>query len=576
MSFWCVVHSSSLHMHKPISALLLFLAFVGFAAALPSDILANLTIGNCTFDPAIDLNDAQNPPYVAEFNCTFDCDYAFNLTASADAINGTNITYAPSQSQDSVGLDQLVFNVTAQNGNETYTYVLTADRCHGNETTLSGLEIDNCTLSPTFSPLTLSYSCQLPSPDLAPTVVVDANTTDPDATVDTTVVGRSECDNFTLEINVTSTDGESWALTTVNISFLECSNADLLNVTFVPPCAENPDGQAEPTTENGNPTTGGINANEYFECTIPPNTTSATVTPFPEDPDASTTVVGGTGLEPGVETVVVDVESEDMQVEESKTFYLLQEALSTQTDVATIIRFVPYLCEEISPRLTNTNDNGTCSARLPRWYDEWVITTIELADEDATWDLSADAIELGDNNVSLQITAADETTTRNYTLFYYRELEPNTTVQDVKVRMSGENLQTPYANCSWPFSYCEVPRECKRFCVEVTPTDPEADVTSPQRGLCPDWFHIKVNQTIEFDFNVTAYYDLDNSSAGFLTQLYEFDVFRSNISNSTSTSSNEAGIILAITLPAVVLLTIFIAVYVAYQVSQGGTQAINL
>ena len=263
------------------------------------------------------------------------------------------------------GENTLTVTVTAADGETVQTYTVTLNVAFNTDASLAVFTVDGQVVEDGSS-VDLAYGTTY--------VDVTAEATDPDASVE--VSGDIELvpgENF-LVVTVTAADGETQVVYTVTLNVL--LNSDVSLATF---------------TVNGETVDDGSSVNLAY------GTSSVEVIALATDPDATVEVAGNEDLQTGENTLTVTVTAADGETTMVYTVILIVAASGDSSITGISVDGV-----DIAP-----GDIVNVAAD---------VTSVEVAvttrDENATVSISgADDVRLGDNRVTVTVTAANGTST---------------------------------------------------------------------------------------------------------------------------------------------------------------------
>ncbi|MCQ2423910.1 MAG: cadherin-like beta sandwich domain-containing protein [Clostridia bacterium] len=374
--------------------------------------LASLSIPGVTLSPAFD-------PAVLQYTATV----PYSVTSIAPVFAPTN----PNAQADiygnttlAVGKNEFYILVIPVSGRpETYELTVTReqDPLLG-DATLASLSVDGAMLTPVFSSSVQDYNVTVGLDVTAINVVAIA--VNPKATV-TVSDNASNLSDFTLvKVEVTSEDGTAKKTYTIVVqrSAVKSSDASLGSLSV--------DGAALSPAFSPDVMS--------YAVTVPNSVTSVTVNAVPNDAGATPIINGNTDLAVGRNTVTVMVMAEDGVSQKSYIIVVTREAEApVPTDDATLFEL--------------TVDKGTLSPAFAPDVLEYTVTvendvtavnvTATTNDAGAKAVVSGgDKLAVGDNLVTVVVTASDGVAVKAYTITVTRkaaEPDPTDATPDAKL-----------------------------------------------------------------------------------------------------------------------------------------------
>ncbi|TXK80597.1 cadherin-like beta sandwich domain-containing protein, partial [Paenibacillus sp. N3.4] len=310
------------------------------------------------------------------------------VNASVVVAGGSNLV---------VGNNTITATVTAQDGTTVKTYTVTVVRARSSNADLSALTVDGTSVT-NFAAGTLAYTVNVPNA----TTSVTAVGTKADATATVAVEGGSNLvvgDN-TITVTVTAQDGTTVKTYTVNVVRAKSSNADLSALTV--------DG-----TSVANFAAGTLE----YTVNIPNATTSVTVTGTTYDTNAKVVVTGGSSLIVGDNTVTVTVTAQD--------------GTTVKTYTVTVVR-----AKSSNANLSALTVDGTSVANFAAGTLEYTVNVPNATTSVTAVGTKADtaakvvvtggsSLVVGDNTVTVTVTAQDGTTSQAYIITINRAASGN-------------------------------------------------------------------------------------------------------------------------------------------------------
>jgi len=266
------------------------------------------------------------------------------------------------------GENTLVVTVTAADGETTSEYTITLVVAPSSDTSLATFQVDGNDVEDDGS-LDLEAGTS--------EVGVTIETTDPDATYEVSGDTELVAGENTLIVSVTAADGETFQQYFVTLIVADGSNTDLSVFTV-----------------NGSDVVDGDVVD------IEPGVTDVDVVVETEDPNATVSYEGDSGLVAGENILVVTVTSADG---ENVAEYLV--TLNVLLGIDTSLAVFQVDGNDVLDGDVVDLEPGTTDVEV----------TVETTDADATVELSGDSdLATGENVLSVRVTAADGETTQDY------------------------------------------------------------------------------------------------------------------------------------------------------------------
>ncbi|XID96271.1 cadherin-like beta sandwich domain-containing protein [Paenibacillaceae bacterium WGS1546] len=335
----------------------------------------------------------------------------------------------------SVGDNEIVVEVTAQDGTTVRTYAVTVTRAPSSNASLSGLELSEGELSPEFDVNVLDYTATVGHAERS--ITVKPTVADTTATVKVqgesvesgtdVPISLSVGDNV-VDVEVTAQDGTTVLTYAITVTRAPSSNASLSGL-------ELSEGELSPA----------FNADVFaYSVEIGNAVTSVTVRPTVADATA-TVKVQGEPVESGVE-VPVNLSVGDNVVDVEVT---AQDGTTVRTYTVTVTRAPSSnaslsgleLSEgELSPEFdVNVLDYTATVGHAERS----ITVKPTVADTTATVKVQGESVEsgtavpvslsVGDNVVEVEVTAQDGTTVRTYTVTVTRAPSSNASLSGLEL-----------------------------------------------------------------------------------------------------------------------------------------------
>ena len=354
--------------------------------------------------------------------------------ASGSALNGIPLM---------VGTNNISVNVIAQDGSTALLYTAVVTRAPSSNALLASLSTSVGGLSPVFSSGTFSYTVFVPSSTTTATVTPAVMDTTAAIKVQgvTLASGAASASiplaigSNVVSVDVTAQDGTTTQPYTVDIYRYLNSDATLSDLTTS-------GGAINPVF---NPFTFGYTAN------VPAITSSTTVTPTVNDPNA-TIEVNGTPVASGVPTSVTLISGPnlitvDVTAEDGTTIY--NYTLTVTRGVSSNANLFDLITSDGS--LSPVFDSGTFTYQIYVGNSTTDIT-VNPTVEDATATILVDGtpvssgfdsgllpLSVGSNFISVDVTAEDGSTTQNYALEVIRDPSNDATLSDLTTTAGAIN-----------------------------------------------------------------------------------------------------------------------------------------
>lgn len=388
--------------------------------------LTSLSASPGGLSPAFDTNQPDYTVNVANAVTTAE----FTPTAAEGASIRVNGVDHPSGTSFSInglaaGNNKYLIEVTAQDGVTKKSYSLVILRAPSDVADLSELSVSSGTLSPVFNNNDTGYSVEVPngvsSLEITPKLL--------DAAASLSVDGNAHIDNTaytknlnvgmnTVKIAVVSQSGVREKTTLINIIRKASSNADLSSLVLS-------DGQLDPAYDKNQTRYAVTVANEVSELAI---------TPTPEDVHATVSLNGN--VTANAQPRLVDLQ---VGVNEFNVLVQAEDGVTAKNYVLTIVRKASSDADLINITLSGKPLSGGFD-RTTSTYFEYVANNVDSVavaatpnDAQATYTIngvqSTGAVPVplavGENVVTIVVTAADKVTTKEYTTTIVRAASSN-------------------------------------------------------------------------------------------------------------------------------------------------------
>jgi hypothetical protein len=386
-----------------------------------------------------------------------------------------------------VGANTITTVVTAQNGTTTRTYTVTVTRSApplpSSDASLAGIGLSNGGVSPTFSSGTTNYTASLANS--IPTVRVTPYASDANATIK--VNGASVASgtqssaislsvgNNVLTITVLAENGLATQTYTLAVNRAASSNADLAGLSF--------SGTAlSPSFSSGTTS---------YTATVANSVTSITATPTVADPSATVTVNGTSvtsGSASGAITLAVGANT-------VTTVVLAADGVTTRIYTTTVTRSGPLPASSDATLVGIGLSNGGVSPSFGSGTMSYTSSVANNIPSIRVWSYASDAnatitvngvavasgagsgqisLAVGNNPVTIVVTAEDGSATQTYTVTVNRAPSSNSALAGLS--LSSGSLNPSFASATGSYT-ATVPNSASTITVRPTVADPTATVT---------------------------------------------------------------------------------------------------
>ena len=335
----------------------------------------------------------------------------------------------------SVGANTVTITVTAENGTAQKVYTVIINRPSSGDANLKNLAVDKGVPVPTFYSGTTDYVVKLPYIETDITITAEANHSL------ATFVGDGlkmlNPGNNLFRITVTAENGTQKIY---NVTVIRQSNdATLSNLTVS-------DGTLAPAF---------IPSETNYTVNVGNATTDIVATGTPTHPGATVTVVGGGSLAVGSNTVTVTVTSEDGTVSKDYTIIVFR-APSSDANLSGILVSSGML----SPVFSSGTTSYTVYAGSVTSIDVEGIANHPGAS--VSGNVAGKLLKLGNNTITLTVTAENGTTTKNYTVIVVRTPSSDADLQNITL---GSGTLNPSFNSSVSTYTVDVPNSVTKISV---------------------------------------------------------------------------------------------------------------
>ncbi|WP_186424422.1 cadherin-like beta sandwich domain-containing protein [Pannonibacter sp. I15F10I1] len=338
-------------------------------------------------------------------------------------VNGTSVTSGSASDTINlnVGSNTVTVVVTAQDGTTTQTYTVTVTRAGATVATLSNLVLSQGTLSPGFASGTTSYTASVDNAVTSLTVtptVTDANAT---VTVNgTSVTSGSASDTINLNVGsntvtvvVTAQDGTTTQTYTVTVTRAGATVATLSNLVLSA-------GTLDPVFASGTTS---------YTASVENTVTTLTLTPTLSDANATVTVNGNAvlsgnasgaiNLGVGDNTITIIVTAQDGVTTQTYTVVINRAASAIATLASLTLsqgELSPAFASDTLNYTTKVENSVTSVTVTPAATQPNATITVNGSAVASGSASSAINLEIGENTISVVVTAQNGTTVQTYTV----------------------------------------------------------------------------------------------------------------------------------------------------------------
>jgi len=386
--------------------------------------LSALTISNGTLSPSFSSGTTAYTNSVGNLVSSVTITPTSNESHATITVNGAPVIsgYASSAVSLSVGSNTITVIVTAQDGT-TKTYTITVTRAISSDATLSALTISDGTLSPTFNSNTILYTDSVGNLTTAVTVRPTTNESHATVTVNgTPVISRSSSNavnltvgSNTITIVVTGQDGIATKTYTITVTRASSSDATLSSLILSK-------GELNPLF---------IPGRTSYTSSVLNEIRSVTVTPTVHESNASI-VINGNSVISGASSKAINLNVGENSI-----------TLVVTAQDGTINSYSIVVTREISNDATLSLLNISSNSLSPKFnpsvvfYNAYSVfhssitvtpvhneshATITVKGDTVLSGATSDPINLnfGSNIITIEVTAANGTTKKSYTLLVTR------------------------------------------------------------------------------------------------------------------------------------------------------------
>ncbi|WP_405176090.1 cadherin-like beta sandwich domain-containing protein [Paenibacillus sp. FSL H8-0261] len=304
----------------------------------------------------------------------------------------------------SVGKNIITVNVIAEDGSTKKKYTVEVTRAASSDATLSDLSLSGVTLSPTFDEDTLTYVSSVTN-DVKSTIVAAA-TNDEAATISADDLGSKSLSvgKNIITVTVTAEDGSTKKEYTVEVTRAASSDATLSDLSLSGVTLS-------PTFTSGTLAYTANVANDVKSTTVSAAANDETATISADD-------LGSKSLSVGKNIITVNVTAEDGS---TKKEYIVEVTRAASSDAT--LSDLSLSGVTLSPTFTS----GTL-AYSANVANDVKSTTVSATKNDGTATISADdlgskSLSVGKNTLTVNVTAEDGITKKEYTVTVTRAAE---------------------------------------------------------------------------------------------------------------------------------------------------------
>ena len=296
-----------------------------------------------------------------------------------------------------VGDYTVTIEVTAEDKVTKKEYNITVTKRQSDNTNLSYLGVEGYSIVPEFDKTINMYTLTVPSDVNAVNIIAKAE--DPNATINGTGVTSLVVGENNKFVTVTSESGNTKTYT-IKITREGSSNNRLKTLDVL-------NGTISPTYSN--------DIYEY-DVEIPYEENIADLYYELEDENSKVTIIGNEDLQPGLNEVVMTVTSTNGDVR------IINLHVTKIPPVSSLLKLLKVNGYEISPEFNSYQMNYEVDVNNET---ESLDMVIEPLDPNATYVVRGNTLEVGDNEVTIEVTASDGVTKSTYTINVTRDAYAN-------------------------------------------------------------------------------------------------------------------------------------------------------
>ncbi|MGE5701215.1 MAG: cadherin-like beta sandwich domain-containing protein [Clostridia bacterium] len=400
---------------------------------------------------------------------------------AADSNASVNVTGGGSLN---VGDNTVTVRVTAEDPSITKTYTITVHRKSGNAD-LSTLTVDGASVAG-FAPNTVAYTVNVPNATTA--VTVTGTAADSNASVNVTGGGSLNVGDNTVTVRVTAEDSTITRDYTITVR-RQADNAELSALTV-----------------DGTSVAGFAPGTLSYTMNVPYATTAVAVTGTAADTNASVSVTGGSSLNVGDNTVTVRVTAEDTAFTKDYTITVRRQAdnadlRALEVDGVPVAGFAP----ETTAFTVNVPNATTAVTVMGTVADANASMEVDGVSVDSGQASNPIHLKVGDNSVTVRVTAEDPSITKNYTIIVNRAASSNAELSGLSL---SSGTLSPAFNAGVTTYTVKVGYKVTTMTVTPTVADPTATVEVDNKrvpsGQASDAFSLKVGSRNHITITVTA------------------------------------------------------------------------
>ena len=345
-----------------------------------------------------------------------------------------------------VGSNTATVRVTAEDGITVKIYTIIVTRQASANANLSMLLIGGGVLSPAFGSLGTNYTATVANS--VTSVVVTPTVSDPLATVQVTGSTGLIVGNNTVTVRVTAPDRTTTKTYTIIVTRQASANADLSVLAI--------------SGGTLSPAFGPLGT--YYTATVSNSTTAVSVTHTVADSTATAQVLGGTALTVGSNTITVTVTAQNHTTTKTYTITVTRQA-SANANLSMLLINGAML----SPAFYSLNTYYTATVANSVTS---VVVTPTVFDPLATVQVTGSTgLIVGNNTVTVRVTAPDRTTTKTYTIVVTRQPSANADLATLSI--TSGTLSPAFVSGSTNYT-ATVPNDVTSVTVTDSPDDPLA------------------------------------------------------------------------------------------------------
>ena len=411
--------------------------------------LSNLVLSSGTLNPSFDPAVTSYTASVSNSTTSITVTPTVQQPNATVKVNGVSVpSGTPSGPINlNVGPNAISVVVTAQDGTTMRTYTVTVTRAASSNANLSNLVLSSGTLSPSFDPAVTSYTASVPNSTTS--ITVTPTVQQPNATVKVNGVSvpsgtpsgpiSLNVGSNVINVVVTAQDGTTMRTYTVTVTRAASSNANLSNLVLS-------SGTLSPSFDP---------AVTSYTASVSNSTTSITVTPTVQEPNATVTVNGmsvpsGTpsgpiNLNVGPNIINVVVTAQDSTTMKTYTVTVTR-AGTSNANLSNLVLSSGTLNPSFDPAVTSytasVSNSSTSITVTPTVQDS--NATVKVNGMSVPSGTPSDPISLnvGTNVINVVVTAPDGTTMKTYTITVTRAASSNANLSNLV--LSNGTLAPPF------------------------------------------------------------------------------------------------------------------------------------